>query len=284
MSAYTLQELMVVAAAREIRDREVVFVGMRLPMLAFALAKRTHAPAATGLYENGVVRDLPPAELLYTMADNPNLAGAVACTGMETVMSLLQQGAVHTGFIGGAEVDRYGNLNTSYIGDPAQPQVRLPGSGGAADIASLARRHLIIMPHDRRRFVPRVGYITSPGYGEGAGWREQQGLVGGGPACLISTMGVFRFDPASREAYLDTVHPGFSVAEVRAHTGWELKVSPTVAATPEPTAAELAIIRECDPIGFWTGRKGERAAGPLAPDERPRLRVTHPGCIDIHLR
>lgn len=255
MSAYTLQELMVVAAAREIRNGQIVFVGMRLPILAFALAKRTHAPAAVGLYENGVIRDVPSAELLYTMGDNPNMAGAVACMGMEVVMSLLQQGAVQTGFIGGAEVDRFGNLNTSYIGDPANPAVKLPGSGGAADIASLAHRSLIVMAHEKKRFVERVGYITSPGYGDGAGWRERQGLVRGGPACLISTMGVFRFDPQTCEAYLDSYHPGFSVDAVQQQTGWELKVAPGVAPTPEPTPEELAIIRQCDPSGFWTGRK-----------------------------
>jgi glutaconate CoA-transferase subunit B len=255
---YTLQELMVVAAAREIGDGEVVFVGMRLPLLAFALAKRTHAPAATGLYENGVVRDAPPAELLYTMADNPNIAGAVSCSGMEQVMALLQQGAVHTGFIGGAEVDRFGNLNTSYIGDPERPLVKLPGSGGAADIATLSHRFLIIMPHERKRFVPRVGYITSPGYGDGAGWRQRQGLVRGGPSCLISSMGVFRFDPTTCEAYLDTFHPGYGVDELRENTGWDLKVSPAVAETKPPTPAELAIVRESDPVGFWTGRKPPR--------------------------
>lgn len=256
MKEYTLQELMVVAAAREIRDGEAVFVGMRLPMLAFALAKRTHAPNTVGLYENGVIRDVPSSELLYTMSDNPNLAGALSCTGMGTVMSLLQQGAVHTGFIGGAEVDRYGNLNTSYIGDPAKPHVKLPGSGGAADIASLAHRYLIIMAHEKKRFVERVGYITSPGYGTGAGWREAQGLIRGGPTCLISTMGVLRFDPKTREAYLDTYHPGFTAAEVRENTGWDLRVSPAVAETKAPTAEELAIIRQCDPVGFWTGWKG----------------------------
>ncbi len=253
MQAYTPQELMVVAAAREIGDGEVVFVGMRLPMLAFALAKNTHAPNAVGLYENGVVRDAPSDELLYTMGDNPNLAGAQALNSMYDVMSMLQQGAVDTGFIGGAEVDRFGNLNTSYIGDPAHPQVRLPGSGGAADIASLAKRFLIIMPQERKRFVPRVQYITSPGYGDGPGWRQRQGLVRGGPSCLISTMGVYRFAADAGEAYLVSYHPGLSVEAVRAETGWDLQVSPDVAPTQPPTEAELAIVRRCDPLGFWTG-------------------------------
>ena len=160
---YTPQELMVATAAREIRDGEIVFVGMRLPLIAFALAKRTHAPRAVGLFENGIVRDEPARELLYTMGDPSNACGAVWCTGMLNVMGLLAQGAVQLGFIGGAQVDRFGNLNTSYIGDFHAPVTKLPGSGGAADIASLACRHIIIMEHEKRRLVERVDYITSPG-------------------------------------------------------------------------------------------------------------------------
>ncbi len=243
---------MVVCAAREIRDREVVFVGMRLPLLAFALAKRTHAPSAVGLFENGVVRDLPSTELLYTMSDPPNIAGAAWCTSMTNIMALLHQGLVDLGFIGGAEVDRYGNLNTSYIGDPARPTTRLPGSGGAADIASLAKRLLIIMQHEKRRFREQVDYITSPGYGDGAGWREKVGLPRGGPEAVITTLGVLGFDLQSKEAVLRSYHPGTSAEEVRVETGWPLRFAPDLGETPPPTAEELAIIRECDPRGFWT--------------------------------
>src|SRR5712692_7067558 len=128
---YSPHELMVAAAARGIHDGEVVFVGMRLPLIAFALAKRTHAPNAVGLFENGIVRDEPARELLYTMSDPPNVVGAAWCTSLFNVMSLLSQGAVHLGFIGGAQVDRFGNLNTSYIGDYHAPTTKLPGSGGA---------------------------------------------------------------------------------------------------------------------------------------------------------
>jgi glutaconate CoA-transferase subunit B len=140
MPDYTPQELMVVCAAREIHDGEVVFVGMRLPLLAFALAKRTHAPNATGLFENGLMRDSPSAELLYTMGDSPNILGAQWATRMLNVMGLLAQGRANLGFIGGAEIDRFGNLNTSRIGDWQHPTIKLPGSGGGADIASLAGR------------------------------------------------------------------------------------------------------------------------------------------------
>src|SRR5947209_3820608 len=210
---YTPAELMVAAAAREIRDGQIVFVGMRLPLIAFMLARRTHAPTAVGVFEAGLVRDDPATELLYTMADPPNIAGATWATGLWEVMSYLQRGEVDLGFIGGAEVDRFGNLNTSYIGDPDHPEVKLPGSGGAADIAALSRRFVIIMPHETRRLVEGVSYVTSPGHGDGTGsrspgdvsWRERVGLPGGGPAALITTLGVFGFEDG--EAILRSYHP-----------------------------------------------------------------------------
>lgn len=250
--SYTPQELMVVAAAREIRDGELVFVGMRLPLLAFTLAKRTHAPSAIGLFENGLVRDTPPPPRLRTMSDSPNVLGAAWATGLVEVMSLLQRGDVHLGFIGGAEVDRFGNINTNAIGDPARPTVKLPGSGGAADIAALAQRLVALMEHEPRRLRERVGFITSVGYGEGAGWREREGLVRGGPSAVITTLGVLRFDPTTREAYLASYHPFTSVEEVVANTGWALQIAPDCAPTAAPSADELRMIREADPDGFWT--------------------------------
>ncbi|MBI4572210.1 MAG: CoA-transferase [candidate division NC10 bacterium] len=283
---YTAGELMVVCAAREIRDGEVVFVGMRLPLLAFALAKRTHAPRAVGLFENGIVRDSAAATLLYTMGDGGNVAGALWCTRMADVMALLHQGAVDVGFIGGAQMDRFGNLNTSYVsaegqgrhaGEPGREEaaaggpaacgargdagrtgegyrlgMKLPGSGGAADIAALAGRLLVIMQHERRRFIPRVDYVTSPGYGDGGDWRARVGLPRGGPAAAITTLGVLRFRPDTREAYLASYHPGTSVAEVRGNSGWDLLVAEGVRETPPPAPEELRIIREYDPDGFWT--------------------------------
>jgi glutaconate CoA-transferase subunit B len=245
-------EVMVVAAAREIRDGEVVFVGMRLPLLAFCLAKRTHAPRAVGLFESGVIRDSAPPELLYTMCDPPNLAGAAACVPMMTVMSLLQRGQVDVGFLGGAQIDRYGNLNTSCVGEPGARPLRLPGSGGAADIACLSKRVVILMTHERRRFRERVDFITSPGHGDGPGWRGDRGLRGGGPATLITTLGVFCFDPETAEVALSSYHPHVGISEIRQATDWDLRLADDVAPTPEPTAEELAVIREYDPGGFWT--------------------------------
>src|SRR5712691_10499551 len=211
---YTPQELMVVAAAREIGDGEIVFVGMRLPLLAFALAKRTHAPSAIGLFENGLIRDRVPPPDLYTMSDAPNVAGAAWATGLLDVMHILQRGDVNLGFIGGAEVDRFGNINTNVIGSPDQPTIKLPGSGGGADIACLAQRLVSLMEHEPRRLRDRVDFVTSPGYGEGgagrraqhglapsgsmygeggSAWRAQQGLVRGAPSAVIITLGVLRF-------------------------------------------------------------------------------------------
>lgn len=256
---YTAKELMVVCAARQIRDHERVFVGMRLPLIAFALAKRTHAPNCTGLFEAGVLRDTPASELLYTMGDSPNLSGALWATGTLNVIGLMAAGEVNLGFIGGAEIDRYGNLNTSLIGDWERPRVRLPGSGGGADIASCAHRLAIILPHERHRLRERVDFITSPGYGypdaqgpAGTAWRTRQGLPRGGPSALITTLAVFTFDPANGEALLQSYHPGSSVAEVQAQTGWPLHLAPDCAETVLPSAEELRVIRECDPDGVWT--------------------------------
>jgi glutaconate CoA-transferase subunit B len=249
-------EIMVAQAAREIRDGERVFVGMRLPLIAFVLAKRTHAPNAVGLFELGIVRDQPSPELLYTMGDPPNVSGAVWCARTIDLMGLLQRGEVEAGFIGGAEVDRHGNLNTTAIGeDRTRPTVQLPGSGGGADIASLAHRLIVIMAHDKRRLRERVDFVTSPGYGEGGDWRTRVGLPRGGPSVIITTLGVFRF--VKGEAVLVSHHPGTSVDEIAQNTGWTLTIADDVRETEAPSAAELGIIRAYDPQGFWT-RRGEQ--------------------------
>jgi glutaconate CoA-transferase, subunit B len=249
----TRRQVMVAAAAREIRDGEVVFVGMRLPLLGFSLARALHAPRAVGLFENGVIRDTSPAAPIITMGDPPNIAGAVACTTLIEAMSHLQRDRVDVGFLGGAEVDRYGNLNTTWAASGEERPLRLPGSGGAADIAALARRTAIIMPHERRRFPERVRYLTSPGYGTGPGWRESVGLRGGGPSRVISSLGVFSFDPASREMVLDSLHPGVTLEEIRSQTGWPVRVGPDLGETLPPTPEELEVLRRFDPDGMWTG-------------------------------
>src|SRR5690348_8723143 len=256
--AYSLGELMVATAAREIRDGEVVFVGMRLPLIAFVVAKKTHAPRAVGLFENGVIRSTPAPELLYTMADPPNIKGATECLDMLGVMSLLQSGRVHLGFLGAAEVDRFGNLNSTRVGQAVDRRpptddrfTRLPGSGGACDIASLAQRFVVLLEHSRRRLPERVSYITSPGNGDGGGWRQRVGLPRGGPSAVITTKAVLRFGEDG-EAYLASVHPNITIENIVNNTGWMLRLADQVAVTPVPSAAELQAIREYDREGFWT--------------------------------
>jgi glutaconate CoA-transferase, subunit B len=247
---YTLAELMVAAAAREICDGEVVFVGMRLPLLAFVVAKKTNAPNAVGLFENGVIRSTPARELIYTMADPPNILSATQCLDMLGVMSLLQAGRVHLGFLGAAEVDRFGNLNTTQVQGP-QGLTRLPGSGGACDIASLAQRFVVLLDHEKERLPERVSFTTSPGNGEGEDWRKRMGLPRGGPAAVITTKAVLRFDE-NGEAFLASVHPGIEIEDVLANTGWKLRIADDVMQTRGPSAEELKAIREYDKLGFWT--------------------------------
>lgn len=242
---------MVAAAAREIHDGDKVFVGMRLPLLGFAVAKETHAPNAIGIFENGVIRDWPALESIFTMSDPPNIARALSCGGLNDVMYLLQSGRVDLGFIGGAEIDRYGNLNTHWVEENGK-RTRLPGSGGAADIAAMAKRSIIIMNHERRRFVEKVQYITSPGFGDGGDWRSHQGIAGGGPSRAITSMGVFSFDFETHEMILTSSHPGIRVAEIEKETGWPLRVAPELTKTAPPSAVELSAVRKYDPKGVWT--------------------------------
>ena len=250
MSDYSDQELMIAVASREIRDGELVFVGMRLPIVAYGVARNTHAPNARGLFEVGLMRDRAATTYLGTMGDPPNVLGALWATRMSNVMALMAQGHVDLGFIGGAEVDRFGNLNTSYVGPPDKPTVKLPGSGGGADIAILSRRWVTLMTHERRRLVDRVAFVTSPGHGDGTpGWRRRHGLLGGGPVAIITTMCVFRFPPEGGEAYIDTLHPGRTLAEVREGTGWDLNVDSNPGETQPPTAAELREIRQRSALG-----------------------------------
>jgi glutaconate CoA-transferase subunit B len=248
---YTLRELMVAAAAREIRDGDKVFVGMRLPLLGFAVAKETHAPNALGIFENGVIRDWPALEPIFTMSDPPNIAGALCCGGLNEVMYLLQSGRIDLGFIGGAEVDRFGNLNTHWVNENGK-RIRLPGSGGAADIATMAKRCIVIMNHEKRRFTSKVQFVTSPGFGNGGNWRAENGLSGGGPSRVITSMGIFSFEPEGHEMILRSYHPAMTVEQIKNETGWSLRVARDVYETMPPTEEELTAVRKYDPKGVWT--------------------------------
>lgn len=251
---YAPRELMVSAAAREIDDGDVAFVGMRLPLIAFQVAVSTHAPNAMSVFESGVVRDDPADGFLHTMCDLPNLDRAVSTTGMLDAMGRLARGDVDVGFLGGAEIDRHGNLNTTRV-RAGDREIRLPGSGGACDIACMADRTVVLMAHEPRRFVERVEYVTSPGHGEGGDWRDREELPGGGPAALVTSKATFGF--ADGELYLRSVHPGVDADAVAADFPWDLQTSADVDGRPvettdPPTAEELDLIREFDPDGFWT--------------------------------
>ncbi|WP_020375869.1 CoA-transferase subunit beta [Sulfobacillus thermosulfidooxidans] len=252
VSSVTPEQLMVVEAARHIHDGDIVNVGMRLPLLAFAVAKATHAPHAVGIFDAGIVRLRPLKMPFITMCDASNVEGSSWITEMSDLMHFMQQGRVDVGFLGGAEVDRFGNLNTSYIGSIDHPRVKLPGSGGANDIALLSKRTIIMMTHDKRRLVSNVDYITSLGYGRDGHERDRLG-IGGGPEFLITNRATFSFDLDSHHAVLRSIHPGFTLEEICEDTGWKILTDGEPASTPYPSEQEIAALRQLDPQGFWTG-------------------------------
>jgi glutaconate CoA-transferase subunit B len=252
--AYTLTELMAVVAAREIRDGEAVFAGTGLPMLGVMLAQRTHAPHCVIIFEAGTVAS-QLAHLPMSVGDpRVMLRAAMAAGLMEVFTYVLQAGRVNVGFLSGAQVDRFGNINSTSIGRNARrPSVRFSGSGGACDIACLAKRTVIIAKHEERRFPERVDYITSPGWLEGGTSRRDTGLVRGGPDAVVTTMGVMRFRPKTKEAYLTSFHPGLTPGAVAKATGFDLDTQGAVE-TPPPTPRELRILREeVDPEGIFLG-------------------------------
>ncbi|WP_135535970.1 CoA-transferase subunit beta [Halostella pelagica] len=251
---YTDRELMVSAAAAEIDNGDTAFVGMRLPLIAFQVAVSTHAPDSVAVYESGVVRDAPADGFIHTMCDLPNLNRAVSTTGMIDIMSRLQRGDVDVGFLGGAEVDRYGNLNTTRV-RAGDREVRLPGSGGACDIACMADRTVLLMPHEPRRFVEEVNYVTSPGHASDGSGRENHPAPGGGPSALVTSKATFGFHDG--ELYLRSTHPGVDADDVLADFPWDVNTASdvgegTVTTTSKPTGEELELIRTFDPDGFWT--------------------------------
>ena len=242
---------MIIASAREIKDYERIFVGMRLPITAYGVARLTHAPNAVGLFESGIARYEPADGMLYTMCDAPNQIGAAWTCGLIQIMGMLSGGRVHAGFIGGAEIDKFGNINTSYIGGKKNTTVKLPGSGGATDIAAMSERLIVIMNHEKHRLVDRVGFITSPGFLDGGDARKRAGLPGAGPSAVITDRAILRPHGPDNELHLSTTHPGHSEAEIIENTGWKLKVAPEVCQTPQPTPEELDALHQIDKDGYW---------------------------------
>jgi glutaconate CoA-transferase subunit B len=248
---FSFQELMVAAASRELRNHDVVFVGIGIPQLGALLAQRTHAPNLTLIYESGVV-GTRPQRLPLSIGDPTLVSGTFGIFNFyETFSMLLQRGFIDVGFVGGAQVDKFGNINSTVIGNYEKPKVRLPGSGGGCEIAGLSKRIVIITPHEKRRMVEKVDFITSPGFLNGGKARERAGLSGG-PSGIITTMGVLRFDEETKEMYLVSYHPGLSADQVKQNTGWNLKISPKIRETEPPTVEELQILRkDLDPEGIF---------------------------------
>lgn len=250
--SHTASEMMIVAAARALAGARTVFVGVGLPNIACNLARRTVAPDLELIYEAGVY-GARPARLPLSIGDPTLVTGATAVVSQADLFGLyLQGGLVDVALLGGAQIDRFGNLNTTVIGPYERPKVRLPGSGGACEIAANARRTFMIMRLKRRAFVQQLDFVTSPGHLEGGDSRERLGLPGGGPALVITDLALFDFANPEREMQLIATHPGVSVEQVRAEVGWDLRVAPSVAQTPTPTDEELRMIRvELDPEGMY---------------------------------
>ena len=252
---FTKSEMMIVAAARELAGQRVCFVGVGLPNIAVNLAKRTVAPEMELVYEAGVF-GARPARLPLSIGDPTIVTGATAVTSMfELFAFYLQGGLIDVGFLGAAQIDRFGNINTTVIGDYDEPTTRLPGSGGACEIAINARQVFVIMRQSRRSFVDSIDLRTSPGNLGGAGdaaqIRREQGWLGRGPSVVVTDLGIYHFDHDG-EMRLDSLHPGPTLDEAQATIGWALRLAPSVETTPPPTAAELALLRdELDPGGAY---------------------------------
>jgi glutaconate CoA-transferase subunit B len=244
MSDYTASEMMIVAAARALAGVRVVFVGVGLPNIAANLARRTVASDLELIYESGVY-GARPARLPLSIGDPTLITGATSVCSMADLFGLyLQAGRVEVAFLGGAQIDRFGNLNTTAIGEYAHPKVRLPGSGGACEIAINAQQVFVVMRLSKRAFVGQLDFVTSPGHMRGAGERVALGMPGNGPRLVVTDKCIFRFDEPTEEMILTSLHPGVRLDGVQAEVGWELKVSPSLRETEPPTVEELRLLRE----------------------------------------
>jgi glutaconate CoA-transferase, subunit B len=241
---WTADEMMTVTAARALHDGQACFVGIGLPSTAANLARRLHAPSLVLIYESGPI-GAKPDRLPLSIGDG------ILATTADTVVSVpeifnywLQPGRVDVGFLGAAQLDRFGNINTTVIGDYAHPKVRLPGAGGAPEIAASCKEVFIVVRQSSRTFVEKLDFVTSVGYGSGEGDRERLGLRGRGPLRVITDLGVLQPDTETRELTMTSLHPGVTPLDAVAATGWPLHISPSVEETPPPTSEELRVLRE----------------------------------------
>ncbi len=243
---YTLHELLIIAVAREISDYENVILGVGLPTTAGALAKALYAPHATLMMESGII-DFEPLLPLNHIADAHACRGFSYATDLFSAFTMTYRGFVDVCFLGVGQIDRFGNVNTTVIGDYEKPAMRLPGSGGAADFISYAKRTVLTMLGGS--FVERLDYLTSPGYLDGGDSRDRSGLFpkGSGPSMVLSTKGIFRFDPETKEIYLAQIHPKVKLDDIKKDVPWELKIAPDLTETPHPTDEEIDFIRRFAP-------------------------------------
>jgi glutaconate CoA-transferase, subunit B len=250
--SHTAAELLTILSARQLSDGQVVFAGVGIPLLAATLAQRLRCPGLTILFEGGVIGAfIEPGKLPPSTNDQRCTKRANMVLGSAEVLLLLQRGYVDVGFMGGAQIDQYGNLNSSFIGDPAKPKTRLPGSGGGNDIASLA--HMIVaMKHERRRFVEHVDFITSPGYLHGNDSRRASGLLAGGMYRVVTDLAVFGFEPTQGRMQVLSLNPGVSREQLQDNTGFRLEFSAHPGVTEPPTDQELKVLRELDPEQLYT--------------------------------
>jgi glutaconate CoA-transferase subunit B len=241
-------------AARQLYDGASVFAGVGIPLLATVMARRTHAPRLMIVVEGGVFDpEMLPGRLPISTNEMRVAHGAAMLTGITETFLYAQRGFLDIGFIGGAQVDRFGNVNTSVIGSYHRPKVRLPGSGGANDIVSLCREVMIVTMHEKRRFVPRVDFITSPGFIHGGASRKAAGLHFGRVSQVITNLAILGFDEADHAMRLDALHPGVTVEAVQDATGFELRIPKEVPTTRSPTESELALLRSLDPDRRYLG-------------------------------
>ena len=254
---FTTQEMMAIATGREIKDGELCIFGVGLSMLAGYFAIANHGPNIKAMTEGGVFGSTPIGGLPWGVEDNRISANATSFTStLDALGFLVASGRCDVGLIGGAQIDKFGNVNTTgFWADPdskhfGPPKTRLPGSGGANDIACGCKKVLIMMSHEKRRFADKIDYITSPGYLTGGNAREKYNFVGGGPAAIITTLGIMRPNPVTREFELASYHSFTTIDEVIANTGWALKVAANVTVTPDPTEAELKHLRAVDVTGM----------------------------------
>jgi glutaconate CoA-transferase subunit B len=253
MTDVTPSELMVIVAARELKDRESVLVGVGIPNLAANLARKLQAPNLNMVYESGAVGS-NPTRMPLSIGDPCLVTGAKSvCSMYEQFAYYLQGGRIDVGFLGGAQIDKWGNINSTVIGQYKTPKVRLPGSGGACDIASNVKKIIVITPHEKRRFVEKVDFLTSPGFVGGKEKWKQLKLQGGGPYAVITNLCTMKFDETTGEMTLVSLHPGVTVEKVQENTPWKLKISDKLEQTPPPTEKELETLRSLDPQRMYLG-------------------------------